>query len=250
MSQNRNLHLTLLATFALGIISCSGAASARSANVTSEQGSSSSIASSEFKGYPDATPRFGKYVEDRVFDTAGELIDSATFVAIDCADTDSACQAAGGKAQFLVVAEEDAYKVKWDDALKTSANGGYVIAKLVNMDHVEIPSMNLGPYTPLYEWAGLTSANTTGIVLFSLNAGKLTIVRQARNSYGECTPRATVGHRDKSAAKHKPDHKTEEWSCKQLPLPTPPASTGKMSPLFPDDLWVSCAAGCCQTTFS
>jgi hypothetical protein len=211
-----------------------------------------------FKGYPDAKSEdFLEYLDERDFETGGELIDSTAVVEITCGQNDDVCNKGnGGRVFFLVVPEEHAFRVKWDKALEKGSDRGHVVAKLINMDKVPIPSKGIEANTPLYEWVGVTESGDPGIQVFSINGDKVNKALTGSNPR-ECKPKGG-GRRSKSAAKLHPDHDPKDWDCGPPASSATEMSSAKNSSNTPppgrdrqpDDLWISCSAGCCQANFS
>lgn len=185
------------------------------------------------------------YVRDKLdFDIEFADIDSTAVISYTCKEGDD-CSTTGGKIRFLVIPEKHALNVNWAYALTPSNNKrGYVPAAYWNMDRIAVPSLKLPANAHLYEWVGPISATEYGIQLFSVT--ETTPVQIAASGtpadYDFCEDNAP---RTKSAVKMKPAH-----SCPNRQAAQTKKSAALLSERFPEDLWLSCAGGCCQSSLT
>jgi hypothetical protein len=169
--------------------------------------------------------------------------DSAVLVDYECKSNDS-CR--GTMTRFLVIPESNSEWLHWDDMWTNGVQQGSVTAAYLNVDEASLPSLNLGPHDVMYQWVGAVTDQVAGaayaVELFSVDGnGK---VRRASftQDIQICTD---PGHanRNKPAAKHNPGHK----DCQPKKAPGP-VINHLASWKFPDDLWISCGGGCCQSS--
>ena len=206
---------------------------------TSASGGASASAQS-LSGYPgeNGIAALNTYLEKLDFNVIYSDRDSTTIVEYQC-KTGDAC--APGKIEFMVIAEKGAFNVDWPDAMNAAKNKGYVTAVYWNLDRAEVKSLNLAADASLYQWIGPIAANgVVGIELFSIDNGAVQVASKTQQ-WTEC---AVSGNRTKSAAKKKPGHTT----CVNKAAPGPQLPVNAATPFFPDDLWLSCRGGCCQSS--
>ena len=196
-----------------------------------------------------------EYVTRRLdFNVAFEDIDSTAIVTYPCKAGDS-CP--GNVARFLVIAEKHAFQVDWKDALKIdNAKKGFVTAVYWNMDRIAVPSLSLPANASLYQWVGAVSPTEYGIQLFSVTSATPVAIAASgsANDYNFC--KFNSSNRTKSAAKLKPTHACENaapsrsGSAQSTPYTRLAKNTMMVVERFPEDLWLSCAGGCCESSLT
>lgn len=170
-------------------------------------------------------------------------LDSTAVITYTCKQGDD-CSTTDGKVRFLVVPEKHAFNVNWAFALTPSNNKkGYVTAAYWNMDRIAVPSLKLPANTNMYEWVGPISDSTYGIQLFSISESGVQIAASGTpTDYEFCEDNAP---RTKSAVKMKPAH-----ACPNRAGVQTKKSAVMLTERFPEDLWLSCAGGCCQSSLT
>ncbi len=235
----------LFASALLGLAACKKTANAPGDSATVPAADTSAPAKPEasgqgLTGYPgeSGVPDLTAYLAKLDFNLEYGDRDSTAIVEYQCKAGD-AC--APGKTRFLVIAEKQAFTVSWPDAMNAGKNKGYVTAVYWNLDRAAVKSLNLAADSSLYQWVGPIAANgTVGIELFSLDNGTVQVASKTQ-TWTACTMNE---NRQKSAAKMKPGH----TACVSQTAPGPQLPGNAANPLFPDDLWLSCRGGCCQSS--
>jgi hypothetical protein len=206
--------------------------------------------SSKWKGIPVATKEFDDYIAAQIFNTTSPGQDTTVAeIEYSCKPMDTVCNNTKKKTvHFRVVPRQGGHNLNWESALKPHKHGGYILAKYLNLDGIEVPSLKLAANTPMYQWVGNITKDTSAIEVFSISGGSVQVASRIQE-YQHCKDKQNEGkNRKVSAAKHQPHHESDPaWECKseQAEKPYFPTPAGDR---YPDDLWLSCKAGCCQAS--
>jgi hypothetical protein len=207
-------------------------------------------------GYPadGKTEDWLEYVKRGLdFNIKFEDIDSTALIKYPC-KTDDDCSQSGGAVRFLVIPEKLAFTVRWQDALTPAQQKkGYVTAVYWNLERIAVPSLRLPVNTALYQWVGAISDSTYGIQLFYVTAdsGVVVVASGTPEDYKFC---GDQGHENRrvSAAKLKPTHACPDSAASAQSTQSTQSKKSAMmiTERFPEDLWLSCAGGCCQSSLT
>ena len=190
-------------------------------------------------GYPTdgKTAEWREYVTKRLnFNLEFAELDSTAVLTYSC-KTGDVCFP--GVVRFLVVPEKKVFNAKWEDAMKVGSNKGFVAAAYWNIDRVAVKSLNLPRDARLYQWVGPVSDSAVGILLFSVTDS----VRIAGRADGYRFCPEEHPHKKATARKR------AAFVCPRKDgVTTSSAALSSGVALFPEDLWISCAGGCCQSS--
>ena len=208
-----------------------------------------SLLARSYDGYPTDGKKADllRYLASLDFNIDFADIDSTAIVTYACKTGD---QCPGNTVRFLIIAEKHAFQVNWQRALEAENNKkGYVPAVYWNIDRIAVPSLKLPANASLYQWVGATSATDYGIQLFSVTETTEVAVAASGTptDYNFCQ---LGGNRTKSAAKLKPSHACEAASPTTTQTTQTKKSALMLTERFPEDLWLSCAGGCCQSSLT
>ena len=190
-------------------------------------------------GYPTdgKTEEWLKYVKDLDFNIDFAHIDSTAIIKYSCKEGDACFP---GDIRFLVIPEKRVVNTKWENAMKIANKKGFVAAAYWNMDRADVKSLNLPSGENMYQWVGPVSESAVGIRLFNVDNNGMRISGRA-DGYRFCA--------EKNPHKKATVRKREVYVC---PLgdsvTTSSAALSSAVTLFPEDLWISCAGGCCQSS--
>ena len=197
-------------------------------------------------GFPGdgKTDEWRRYVGRLDFNLEFADLDSTAVMTYTCKAGD-ACP--NGVVRFLVVPEKHGYGTDWNDVINSPNKKGLVLASYWNMDTVRVNSLNLPAHARLYQWVGPVSATARGIQVFSVtdSTGVRVVAEGGPSDFKFCK---LDGRRDKAAAKKDPGHACAAVDDKKTQ--TKAMMMMSFERFMGDDLWLSCAGGCCQSSLT